>query len=415
MELDSSNKLHDRRARGDGRSDSPPMIRWLQLENFKAYQSTGRVPLSPLTVLVGANGSGKTTLLHALDLLGGLTRGTLKEHLTANGWDYGDLPHLLSDSQRFGVEVGLGFDDGSTGHWRLELETRRRPGIASEQIVRDTPEGQVVLAGRTGRSMHRIARGNVTEKVTQTLTSSWLATIDAKRDLGRYPELARIAAWARGIRGYYFLDPRVLRRPSQGSDEPGTSGERLAGYLGRIAARDKAALGRITARVQVHYPRLTELQAKRGKYGWSNLIAHERWGRKTVPFNARQVSDGLLRLITVAALHEVKPLPSLMLFDEIENGLHPRLLEGVMAMLQELVDAAHGATQVVLTTHSPIALNYVPDPAQVIVVHRDARGVAQATPLPQADGFARLRRHLQLGELWYNVGEDRLFAAKPGA
>jgi len=391
------------------------MIRWLQLDNFKAYQGTGRVPIAPLTVLVGANGSGKTTLLHALDMIGGLTRGTLKEPLTANGWDYGDLPHLLSESKRFGVEVGLEFEGFAPIEWSLELETRRRPGIADETVRADEGDSLRVLASRTGRSMYRVDPEEAVEKVTQTLTSSWLSTIDPRRDAARYPELSRVASWARGIRGYYFLDPRALRRSSQGSDELGTSGERLAGYLGRIVSRDAKALGRITARVKAHYPRLTELQVKRGKYGWSNLIAHERWGRKTVPFNARQVSDGLLRLITVAALHEVKPLPSLMLFDEVENGLHPRLLDGLMTMLQELVDEARGATQVVLTTHSPIALNYVRDPAQVIVVHRDEDGVAQATPMPQAEGFERLRRHLQLGELWYNVGEDRLFARKTGS
>lgn len=385
------------------------MIRSVQLDNFKAYQSTGRVELQPLTVLVGPNGSGKTTFLHALDLLGGLTRGSLKEHLDANGWEYGDLPHLLSDSKRFGVDVELAFEGLAPISWSLKLETRRRPGVAEENVWALEDESWRVLASRKGRSMYRVADGDQVEEVTQTLTSSWLATVDAKRDATKYPELARVAAWARSIRGYYFLDPRVLRRSSQGADELGTSGERLAGYLGRIGARDAKALDRITERVKAHYPRLLKLQVKRGKYGWSNLIAHERWGRRTVPFNARQVSDGLLRLITVAALHEVKPLPSLMLFDEIENGLHPRLLEGVVSMLQALVDEAAGATQVVMTTHSPIALNYVRDPKQVVVVHRDANGVAQATALTEATNFERLARHLQLGELWFNVGEDRLF------
>jgi predicted ATPase len=41
----------------------------IHLEHFKAYRNSGRVPLRPLTLLLGANNSGKSSLLHAILLL----------------------------------------------------------------------------------------------------------------------------------------------------------------------------------------------------------------------------------------------------------------------------------------------------------------------------------------------------------
>ena len=46
----------------------------------------------------------------------------------------------------------------------------------------------------------------------------------------------------------------------------------------------------------------------------------ERWNGEVVRFNAQQVSDGLLRLVAIAALFELSPPPSLILIDEIENA-----------------------------------------------------------------------------------------------
>lgn len=105
-------------------------------------------------------------------------------------------------------------------------------------------------------------------------------------------------------------------------------------------------------------------------------------------------------------MHEMREAPSVLLIDEIENGLRPRLLGGLVGMLEELTKS--GLTQVIATTHSPITLNYVSSPESVLLVTRGKGGGVQVTPMNEAKGFPDLREHFELGELWYNAGEEQL-------
>ena len=383
------------------------MLRSLSIEGFKAYNAKD-IPMRPFTVLIGPNGAGKTTLLEAIDVLARLVTGTIKDLLEVKSWDYGDLPHLRGPTSEFSITATfrLGDDDIM---WILGLGARRRPGIAHELVA--TPWAQEpgsLWLNRKGRTMTRLASNGDQETITQTLTSSWLSALD-DADAQRFPQLARVARWARGVRGYFFLDPLKLRVPSRGEgDEIGVNGETLAPFLARLKERDRPAFDRIQKRVKKHYPRLVELHPVRKGYGWTHLEVTERWNGETARFNARQVSDGLLRLIAVAAMHDLPVQPSVLLLDEIENGLHPHLLGGFMKMLQELVTSSKGRTQVVLTTHSPITVNYCESADDVLLVTRGAGGHPRCTPLSQTKGFSKLRSHFDLGELWYNVGEEEL-------
>lgn len=379
------------------------MLKNLSIKAFKAYAEVEEVAFAPFSVLIGANGAGKSTVLQALDLMGGLVRGTLSEYLSSRGWSYQELPHFLSDRSEFEVTAEL--DDGL--RWSIALGKRRRPGIAKESVKR----GPAELMTRYGRNMWRvIAHEDHPESVTQTLTSSWLASVDVKHDEERYPELVRVASWARGIRSFLF-SPEALRSGSAGeADEVGETGRDLASYLSRIKRRQPDRFEAITDRVRRRMPRLRDISVKVSR-GTSTIEVAEKWGSKTVTLSARQVSDGLLRLLAVSAAHPGPDDPSsLLLLDEIENGMHPHLLGVFMEMLQDMVSAAGGRVQVVATTHSPIALNFVRDPRGVLLVHRKAGGAA-ITPLVELKKYPRWAGSLDLGELWYNVGEEVLLGS----
>jgi predicted ATPase len=387
------------------------MLRSLKIEGFKAY-GDAVIALRPFTVLIGPNGAGKTTLMEAIDILNWLVTGTIAELMERKGWEYGDLPHLRAPTKAFSITATLWLR-GRIVVWKLGLGARRRPGISHEKVT-VFPEGADgtgddgdVVMERTGRRMTRKSeKDSKSESLEQTLTSSWLSAV-SDDDKKRFPWLVAVASWARAIRGYFFLDPLKLRAPSriQQGDGIGVNGESLASFLFQLRRRDRAAFMRVQKRVQKHYPRLVELTPKAGKYGWTNLEVTERWNGETAQFNARQVSSGLLRLVTVAAMHELPERPSVLLLDEIENGVHPHLLGGFVKMLQELV--AEGETQVILATHSPLTVNFC-DPGDVILVTRGKHGHPTCVPLDRTKGFERLARHFGPGELWYNVGEDAL-------
>lgn len=295
--------------------------------------------------------------------------------------------------------------------WSLTLGKRRRPGISRESVVAREGGNEAVLLERTGRSMWRLQEGGSgaqkREEISQTLTSSWLAALDPddKSDKERFPRLCSVASWARRIRGHFFLDPVQLRAPGRGEPESiGRNGANLAPFLAALRRRRPKAYQEVLERVQRHYPRLDSLGFKRGQYGWTQLEVEERWNGDKALFNARQVSDGLLRLIAVAAMHASEPRTSVLLLDEIENGLHPQLLGHFTEMLQALAPEM----QVIATTHSPIAVNFVRKDEGVVIIDRGPGGTPRCTPLSKAKGYERLRAHFDPGELWYNLGEGKL-------
>jgi predicted ATPase len=391
------------------------VIRRLKIQSFKAFSDEPvdeqeGILLQPFTTLVGPNGSGKSTILQAIDTLGWLSASSIREMLDAHHWEYADLPHLRAERAQVSIEAEIELPEACV-RWRLGLGSRRAPGVALEAIRKEEGDAWRNIVLRAGRNVVRLPErdGAGVETTTLSLASSWLSTIDPKADSHSFPTLVALAAWAKGIRAYYFLDPVALRAPSRAKDtrfdELGLHGENLASFLARVKKRPDD-FARLIERVRAHYPRLVDIHVRRTNDGWTHIEITEKWNGEQARFNARQVSDGLLRLIAVAAMHELREPPSVLLLDEIENGLHPRLLGGFVAMLEDL--AKSGRTQVIVATHSPITLNYVSSPASVLLVTRGTGGGVQVTPMSEARSFQSLREQFELGELWYNVGEDRL-------
>ena len=76
-------------------------------------------------------------------------------------------------------------------------------------------------------------------------------------------------------------------------------------------------------------------------------------------------SSGTLRLLALVAVLRHPLPPTLVLIEEIENGLDPRSIHLLVEEIRVAVES--GRTQVVLTTHSPYLLNVVPLESIVLV------------------------------------------------
>ena len=110
-------------------------------------------------------------------------------------------------------------------------------------------------------------------------------------------------------------------------------------------------------------------------------------------FNAHALSDGTLRFICLATLLLQPSLPSIVLLDEPELGLHPYAI----AVLADLLRDAATKTQVVASTQSVSLVNQF-EPKDVIVVEREGPETTFRR-LDQAD-MAQWLEEYTLGELW---------------
>ena len=117
------------------------------------------------------------------------------------------------------------------------------------------------------------------------------------------------------------------------------------------------------------------------------------------PFRASQLSDGTLRFICLAAALLQPLLPSTMLFDEPELGLHPYALTLLANLFQQATHmrGSYSGKQVIVSTQSAPLLNEFA-PEDVIIVER-SQGQSTFRHLQRNDLSEWLKEYT-LGELW---------------
>ena len=129
---------------------------------------------------------------------------------------------------------------------------------------------------------------------------------------------------------------------------------------------------------------------------------------------AEQVSDGaILFLVFLALMYNPKP-PKLIMIEEPEKGIYPKRLEEVIGMMRKLVEnpGDRPVPQIVMTTHSPYFLSLF-QPEEVTFLRREGgTGPVRAYPMRDAPHIhERLGNgSFYLGEVWYNLTEEELFA-----
>ena len=83
------------------------------------------------------------------------------------------------------------------------------------------------------------------------------------------------------------------------------------------------------------------------KRGTLDLLVYQQG----TPYSLRVISEGTLRILALCAI-AANPWPSaLVAFEEPENGVHPRRVDVIAALLISM--AQREGRQVIVTTHSP--------------------------------------------------------------
>ncbi len=114
-------------------------------------------------------------------------------------------------------------------------------------------------------------------------------------------------------------------------------------------------------------------------------------------FGPHQISDGSLRFMALAALLLQPPetLPSLIIIDEPELGLHPEAI----ALLSAMVLHAAEHSQVILATQSPELLDEF-EPEQIRVVEWDEREKSSRFKKLSQEELRDWTQDYSLSELW---------------
>ena len=181
-------------------------------------------------------------------------------------------------------------------------------------------------------------------------------------------------------------------------------GSNLAAFLYYLHEREEASYSLIRRTVQRVAPFFDDFRLEPLRLKPDDIKLEWRHKNSDQYFDASSLSDGTLRFIALVTLflQPIQYLPSVILVDEPELGLHPYAIE----MLTSLIRAASTNTQVIVSTQSSLLLDHL-KPEDVLVANR----VGAATQITRLES-ARLAEWLKdysLGQLW----EKNEFAGRP--
>ncbi len=366
----------------------------LSVDNFKSLVDF-KLPLADFTCLIGSNGSGKSTVIQAVDFVACLLKGQMSRWLELRQWSPADLNSKLI--RKSSITVGLVLrQEGEALLWnarfnRATLKCTQEAARIDKRFLVVVDDGSYASADEHGY----MAR----TKIAFEYEGSVLSQL---KDEMLTPEILALKDFLHNTVALDVLAPQFLRkRASLSHGDRGSAGERLSALLHELSAAQRTEL---LERLQAYYPQLTSVFTRSLPAGWKELNIREQFGATRLVTEAKHANDGMLRLM--AMLAEILTEHEFVLFDEIENGINPELVEFLVGTL------VGSRQQVLVTTHSPIILNSLDDAvarAGVHYLYRTPEGYTRSVPFFSIPSVSEKLEVMGPGEAFVDTNLTRLY------
>lgn len=365
------------------------MIEKIRLKNFKSVGNL-ILNLGKFNCFIGMNGAGKSTILQGIDFISQLMAGNVQGWLDARGWAVQELNCKLLKESNVVVGVKYRTQAGQTLVWGASFN-RHDMRCSSERITLD---GEIILT-YSGQDYRIEGRKQAISFTYQGSILSQLKDSELPQSILEFRDVLR------RIRSLELLSPHLLRKRARTDDSDiGVGGEKLSSYLYNIKGDAKAHLLRL---LKQFYPNLLDFRVTSQRAGWKKLLVVEQFGEQKLETEATHLSDGLLRILAVLAQAETEH--TLVLLDEIENGINPEIIE-------KLVDVLVNANeQIIVTTHSPMILNYLTDDVARNAVHyvyKNPLGLTHARRFFEVQNVGKKLEFMGAGEAFVDTDLNEL-------
>lgn len=333
-----------RLATAGGRRHVRLVIASVEFRRFKALRHT-RVDLKGFNLVIGPNGSGKTSLIEAVVRLGTMA----KTARIAPAAEVASRPH--------GPEIEFAFEPP---HERL----RAKLSCVSEDVC----------------DLLQITPANA---------SGWPAL---------QTQLLQVRS--------YVLDHTAIAQPARRDDRGplATDGGNLGAVLARLRSDFPDAYSALTAEVLRILPEFSEFTLDADSAS-GIAVGLKLAEAGVVP--AAELSQGMLYLLAVLVLAFDPDRPRVLCIEEIDRGIHPRMLREVRDALYRLsypesFGDGRRPVQVVATTHSPYLIDQFREHPEEIVISQKHGRAAQFERLSDRPDLPELLREGSLGDMWYS-------------
>lgn len=396
-------------------------LRRITIENFKALGHVDVPIRDDLLFLIGTNGAGKSSILQALSLIRYFAEGMTTSFFKDRGWKPTDArPKTIQllPLQRAGtgskqtrprnLGISLAFESDEfelfwSFQWSYSSERTIRESVWVREHNSDMPRrivGYPAAPNDKSAIADLLRLGHL--KLPGSLLSLFgaesfsLSDEDAK-------SLESLSNWATGITSLELLNPSTMRNRLRGEgNDIGPQGERLATFLAELKPDSKE---RVVHRIRDFYP-IKDLDTTRKRAGWIDMQVAEAF-RMMGRVDATHMSDGFLRILALCAIPEFGPEASLVLLDEVEDGIEPHILPPLIERIAE-----ESSSQLLMTSHSPLLINFF-EQSQIFLLSRDKNGQTVGAEVSKLKPFQQGGKYLGTGEIWANVSFDSVYESLP--
>ncbi len=365
-------------------------IKRIQIEGYKSIRKMD-LELRPLNILIGANGVGKTNFVNVFRFLNEMINENLQLHVAKSG----------------GVDTFLHFGRQVTEklHFFVEFEQASHLTNAYECTLVPSTEDTFIFEDELALFHDKSKNSEPYNVLVGTGNNETRLVKEAgKKYVVNYVKNA-MSSW----RIYHFHDTSETAKVKQTGDildnrflRPDAAN--LAAYLYLLHETEPAHYRNIVDAVRMIAPFFDDFALRPYPFNQEKIRLEWKERGTDMTFSASALSDGTLRFMSLATLllQPTDNLPTTILLDEPELGLHPYAIN----VLSNLLQSAAERTQVIVSTQSVTLVNQF-DPEDIIVVDRkDGQSVFRHLPEDEIDNWLD---DYGLGDLW----EKNILGGRP--
>ncbi len=318
------------------------MIASVAFKNFKVLRRAD-LKLQPFNLVIGPNGSGKTSLIQALQRL-----------RTLSQLSDGTAPS--SEAQAEMAQIAFRFDPP---YENLSAELSCVSDVQCDALA-----------------------------VEPEKAANWP---------GLQKQLSQIRA--------YLFDHRSMASPCEKKEAARLSsdGGNLAAVLQRMSEVAPKAFEELVDELIRIMPEFSELSFQEVSDSQVDVALSLKDGSGTVL--AADLSQGTLYLLGMLVLAYDPAPPAMVCIEEIDRGIHPRMLREVRDLLYRLSypeDKERRPVQVIATTHSPYLLDLFRDHPEEVVISQKEGNAARFECLADRDDLEQIMTDGSLGDIWFS-------------
>lgn len=399
------------------------MLSSLIIENFKSYVKAV-IPLASMTFLIGPNASGKSNALEAFRLLSWLAKGMRLDDIGRNIQNgdahiRGRAADLFKDVTDV-LTIGCHLDDSVLGWNELQIEI----GMSDEQLVL---EGEAISSSSEALPLYHVEglqskhtdvlnvmynnfkRGKNKPRIPCTNQQAIFYQLETpgrflQKDTRAQKEIPAVTQRFREqLRNIFFLapNPAAMRDYSfAGDNELREDGSNLSSVLAKLCKQEQMKQSLLDFIRSLPEQDITDISFVSTERSDVMVRLHESFGNKEQKIDAPLLSDGTLRVLSVGAVLLSAPEKSLVVIEEVDNGIHPSRADFLVKQIQNIV--SRRGLQVLISSYNPALLDAVPDTAlgDVLCCYRNPEnGSSRIVRLADMKRFPELVTQGSLGQL----------------